>query len=508
MKQKNILLITSDQQRLDTLGKLNPCIKTPNLDKLADDGILFTRGYTCNPVCTPSRISMLTGEYPSRHGCYTIGTSLPEDYPTVPQLLRDNGYFTSLIGKAHFQSCLYPDSFEAAPHIHDTEFFKHWNGDFYGFEYAKLIIGHGDEPHSAGMHYEVWLREKGIDPSKYFGNTPYYSYGKWNLPDEVSSGQWTFEESAKAIDMAQEQDRPFFLWSSFQNPHNPCYTPEPWASMYDDVELPVYGYKEGEMDDRPEFYQNIRNWDKIAAGEDHPKYGPDVYEGEKNWHCCSGLASVMDKPEEKQKIMKQYYAMVSQMDHYIGKIIDYLKEKNLYDDTLIIFTSDHGDYMGNHGLWWKGLPAYEDIQNVPLIVHHPDCKQRGVVSESLQSLIDIPATVLKIAGVKSPYNIQGQDAESAWVDPNIKTRDSCLIEFRPTESPYMQTTLVTDEFKLVVYANRDYGELYHLHEDKNQYHNLWDNPAYQDTKMKLLLKLAGAEMDKNTPNLRTRFAPA
>lgn len=508
MKRPNILLITSDQQRLDTLGKLNPYIKTPNLDRLADDGILFTRGYTCNPVCTPSRISLLTGEYPSRHGCYTIGTSLPEDYPTVPQLLRENGYFTGLIGKAHFQPCLHPGAFESAPHIHDLDFFDRWGGDFYGFEYARLVIGHGDEPHSGGMHYGAWLRRKGVDISRYFGNTPYYSYGKWALPDEYSSGQWTYEETANAVDLAAAQNKPFFLWASFQNPHNPCYTPEPWASMYDDTELPVYGYREGEMDDRPAFYRNIRGWDKVAQGEDHPKYGPDVYEGEKNWHCCTGMASVMDDPAEKQKITKQYYAMVSQMDHYIGKIIDYLKEKGLYESTLIVFTSDHGDYMGNHGLWWKGLPAYEDIHNVPYIVRHPACVTKGAVSQSLQSIIDIPATFLHAAGIRPPYTVQGQNAAAAWQDAGVSTRQNCLIEFRPTEGPYMQTVLVTTRYKLVVYANRSYGELYDLQTDKNQSHNLWDDEASQPVKMRLLLELAGAEMDKNAPHLRPRFSPA
>lgn len=412
-KRKNILLITSDQQRWDTIGLLNNKIKTPNLDKIAKDGILFSRGYTCNPVCTPSRVSLLTGHYPSKHGCYTIGTSLEENYTTIPEMLNENGYFTSLIGKAHFQPCLYEKSFEAEPKIHNKEFFSNWKGPFYGFEYAQLIIGHGDEPHSSGMHYGVWLEECGIDTTKYFGNNPYYGFGTWELPDEYSSSNWTAIKTIEAIEKADEVEKPFFIWSSFQNPHNPCYVPEPWASMDYDVKVPVYDFIEGEFDNKPQWYKNIRNWDITTNGETSEKYGADVYEGEKNWHCVNGMSSFMNF-ENKKEVMKKYYGMVSQMDHYIGKIIDYLKKNGLYDNTVIIFTSDHGDYMGNHGLWWKGLPAYEDIHKVPFIVNDPDCKTKGQESHALQSLIDIPRTILELSETKVPWGQQGVDQSFAW----------------------------------------------------------------------------------------------
>ncbi len=505
--KRNVLLITSDQQRWDTIGILNDKIKTPNLDKLARDGILFNRGYTNNPVCTPSRISMLTGHYPSKHGCYTIGTSLDEDYPTVPEIVSKNGYKTALIGKAHFQPCLHEGSFESEPNIHNDELFKRWNGPYYGFEHAELIIGHGDEPHSAGMHYGLWLEEQGINRSDYFGKNKYYEYGKWDLPDELSSSNWTAIRTIEAIKSARNEDKPFYIWSSFQNPHNPCVVPEPWYSMYDDVDVPIYDYVEGEFDNKPPLYENIKNWDLTVAGEDHLKYGVDVYEGEKNWHCVSGLDSKMGTKNAKKDIMKLYYAMVSQMDHYIGKIIDYLKENGLYENTTIIFTSDHGDYMGNHGLWWKGLPAFEDAQRVPFIVYDPKCKTKGLVSESLQSVIDIPTTILHLTGCDVPWGQQGVNQANGWLNGNEKLRDHVRIEFRPTEGEFMQKTLVTDSYKIVCYANREYGELYDLNNDINQYNNLWDNQEYVDVKLKLLMKVISSDMDKDG-TLRTRFAPA
>ncbi len=160
----NILLITSDQQRWDCLGRQNPEIRTPNLDRLADRGILFDRAYTVNPVCTPTRCSILTSEYPSRHGCFHVGTSLPENYgPTVADRFSDAGYATSLIGKAHFQACKDPASLESAPKVHDLDHFDDWFGPYFGFDHAELVIGHTSEPHASGMHYGAWLRNKGVD---------------------------------------------------------------------------------------------------------------------------------------------------------------------------------------------------------------------------------------------------------------------------------------------------------------------------------------------------------
>ena len=211
MKRKNILLITSDQQRWDTLGVYNDKIKTPNLDRLSESGITFDRAYTVNPVCTPSRCSMLTGHYPSRHGCYTIGTSLPEDYPTIPRLLSDTDYSTALIGKAHFQSCLDENSFEAAPNIFDEDLFTKWSGPYYGFEKARLVIGHSCEDHASGMHYGQWLKSQGVDVKKYFGNHNYSDFGTWDLPEEYHNSKWTADETIESIEQFQKEDKPFFL---------------------------------------------------------------------------------------------------------------------------------------------------------------------------------------------------------------------------------------------------------------------------------------------------------
>ena len=203
--KKNILFITSDQQRWDTIGAMNPDIKTPNLDRLAEKGIVFTRAYTVNPVCTPTRCSMLTGQYPSRHGCFHVGTSPPEDcLPTLADSLNKAGYFTGLLGKGHFQAC-YKDvnSFESEPNIHRLDFFENWSGPYYGFQHAQLNIGHTSEAHACGMNYGAWLREQGVDTGDYPGIHDYQHFGNWELPEELHCAKWTADVTMEAVDKAR-----------------------------------------------------------------------------------------------------------------------------------------------------------------------------------------------------------------------------------------------------------------------------------------------------------------
>lgn len=503
----NILLITTDQQRWDALGRLNPAIKTPNIDRLCDRGILFERAYCPSPVCTSSRVSILTGQYPSRHGCYTIGTSLPEDYPTIPQELSQQGYFTGLIGKAHFRSCIAPDSFEAAPHIHDREFFRKWNGPYHGFEHCQLVIGHTTEPHSAGMHYGLWLEDRGVAIENYFGSQfPYTGFGQWDLPEDLHPSKWVADCTLEAINKAAASDRPFFVWASFQDPHNPCVVPEPWASMYDPQEVPLRpGYRDGEFDDRAPFYREAAFATQNSYGDD-----PLFPNGEHDWFTSFGNAfcKYSGTDDERRKITASYYGMVSLLDHQVGRILDHLEATGQLGNTIIVFTTDHGELLGHHGLWWKGLPTFEDVQRVPLIVAHPQCKTPGARSRALQSLVDFGATFLSATGTPAPFGQQGVDQSQSWIDPNCATRDQVLIEFRPTEGAFMQTTVVAEEGKLVLYNQRpEYNELYDLNNDPDQSRNLWMREESRALRERLMLRFADAELQKEGI-LRPRLAGA
>jgi arylsulfatase A-like enzyme len=493
----NILVITTDQQRWDTLGRSNPAIRTPHLDALADDGILFERAYTVNPVCTPARISMLTGQYPSRHGCWHCGTSLPEDYaPAVSRTLGEAGYFTGLLGKAHFRPCLDAESFEAAPHIHDAGFFRGWSGPYHGFEHAKLVIGHTSESHASGMHYGVWLREQGVRLEDYFGMHDYMHVGAWELPEEYHGSRWVADETIAAIDMAHAAGRPFFLWASFQDPHNPLMAPEPWASMYAPDSIPPPLPPDVDESGKPPFYASLQR------GE---YYGNDPELQESAWGDCRirpGLSG-----QEVQAARAMYYGMVSLMDKHLGRILEALRRRGIYDETLIIFTTDHGDYLGDYGLWGKGLPCYDAMQRLPFIVRHPDCGTRGERSAALQSLVDIPLTLLAASGCELPAGMQGVNQGAAWKSAHECARQWALVEARPAATAYQQLTLVTDRHKLAVYHGREYGELYDVTEDPEQRVNLFDSASHRRRRDELLKQLIDARMECDGV-LRPRTAPA
>ena len=247
----NILLITSDQQHFDTLGVTNPHIHTPSLDRLCHEGTRFDRAYCNNPVCSPSRSSIITGMYPSLHGCWTIGVKLPEDVPTVGQTFQDSGYDSTLIGKAHFQplnSQPGSESLESHPKLRDLDFWRGFHGPWYGFNHIEIARNHADE-HLVGQHYAIWMEEKGLKNWKdYFATWPppppkpgnYWEQGRqfaWDLPPEFHYTTWTAERSIARIEQNARDKKPCFLWSRFADPHPPYLVPEPWASMYNPADM-------------------------------------------------------------------------------------------------------------------------------------------------------------------------------------------------------------------------------------------------------------------------------
>lgn len=297
-----------------------------------------------------------------------------------------------------------------------------------------------------------------------------------------------------ALDAAEASGKPFFLWSSFQDPHNPCMVPEPWASMYDPADMPAYGPREGEFDDKPPFYAGAQQ----AGPLGHPQL-----DEHKNWYCFKGLEQ-MDAQATRQ-LCAYYYGMVSLMDHHIGRIFKAMDERGLWESTIVVFTTDHGDYLGNHGLWWKGLPTYEDMQRLPFVVRHPRCKTPGARSQAFQSLVDIGATACAGARVAPPAGLQGVDQTAAWTDAAQSARDWAMVEYRPTESPFMQKTFLHGRWKLVVYHDLAYGELYDLEADPDQYENLWDKSELAQARLELLRRCIAAEMEKDG-HLRPREA--
>ncbi len=503
----NLLLITSDQQHWFTLGINNPKIKTPNLDRLARMGVNFPRAYCPNPTCTPTRASIITGMYPSYHGAWTLGTKLPEHVPTLGQYLKQAGYWSALIGKAHFQPLKNtPDcpSIESYPVLRDLEFWKQFNGKgtpWYGFDHVETCRNHAHEGH-AGQHYAIWLEEQGLkDWREYFGprndgvkdsgcskaplKEKFYggvSSEPWQLPQELHYTTWTGLRTIAAIEKAHENKQPFFIWSSYHDPHPPYTVSQPWASMYDPNEVDIGHFVEGEFDNMPPPHQETRK----KRGETHfGRFGT----------MCHGYQSHLHDEQELRKAVALYYGMISFMDHWIGKTLDRLEELGELDNTLVVFTTDHGHFIGQHGLIAKGPFHYEDVIRIPFLAAWPGRIKPRVEDRAIQSLVDIAPTFLHAAGVEIPHGMQGVSQVGAWSDGQNPPRTCAIVENHHDRARVHLRTVVTDRYKLTVYRDKpEWGELFDLKSDPGEVKNLFHDPASVGLKLEMMQVLVQADL--------------
>ncbi|MEO0793925.1 MAG: sulfatase-like hydrolase/transferase [Verrucomicrobiota bacterium] len=492
MKKPNVLLITSDQQHWYTLGVQNPEISTPNLDRLAQRGTLFTRAYCPNPTCTPTRASIITGQYPSQHGAWSLGTKLPEDSQTVGEIYRKNGYRTGLIGKAHFHPLLSSDdheSLESYPLLHDLDYWRKNTGPWYGFDHIELARNHTDEAH-VGQHYAIWMEEKGLKNWRdYFqiDNKPPQEH-TWTIPEEFHYNTWIAERSNAMLERCAENDEPFFLWSSFFDPHPSYLVPEPWDKMYDPDKITVPQGQAGEHEKNPPHFQ---------LTQQNPPPDRSVYEAyNESGYATHGMHSHLQDRASLAKDVAIYYGMVSCMDKYIGQILDKLDDLGLADNTLIVFTSDHGHYYGHHDLIAKGPFHYEDGIRVPFIASLPGTIPEGRRSDDLVSLVDLAPTFLSQCQIDAPPTMSGIDQTKVFAGQEKPSRDHVIVEMRHQPTAMHLKTYINQRYKLSVYFNQDYGEMFDLEEDPGEFNNLWDSLEHQALKQELLLKFLHAEMGK------------
>ena len=497
-KPLNILFLCTDQQRFDALGVVNPAIKTPNLDRLAQTGLHLPQAYSPTPVCLPCRASLVTGQFPSTHRATCNSSYLPEDYPfQVATPLRQAGYRTHFIGKSHLSNCHDPKSKESAPQIHDREYYRQWHGPWYGFEHATLNIGHSTESHACGMHYGVWLEDQGIDTDRYFGNTEYTDYGAWDLPGEFHNSRWVADQTIDSMTRSQKEGKPFYIWSNFQDPHNPCMVPEPWASMYDPREVPFQGLTPEDqkaLEEKPRFYREVLE-----------KPGPYAAQpSDPGLPGAGDIASLDYTDEQARECVAAYYGMVSLLDHHVGRIIDWLEEKGLRENTLIVFTSDHGDCLGDHGYWFKSMVTYDESMRVPLLASCPGLLPEGRTNGEIHNLLDLFPTLFTLADIPVPSYLEGRDLSATWREPRETVTGEAVVEEKPFRTDWNKRSLVTPDFVIAFYANRSYGELYDREKDPQRWRNLWNHPDYQSVKAELLTRLLSLECNKS----KTRLPPS
>ena len=394
----NILWYCTDQQRFDTIASLGtPHVQTPTIDGLVNEGVAFTHAYCQSPICTPSRASFMTGQYPSRvHNTRNGNDTFPaEAPPLITRMIADAGYECGLIGKFHLVS--------------------------------------------AGMRPEPRL------------------------------------------------DDGFTDWWHSHDPHPPFIPPKSYADRFKAEDMPGPYFRESDLAHQA----------KLASVD---------FQGD------------VKTPEEHDAhdAQAKYYAMIAQIDDQFARILQTLEETGQRDNTVIIFTSDHGETLGDHGLMWKGCRFYEGLVRVPLIFSWPGQFQQNVQANGLVELLDMSATILDLCGVEIPDYFQGRSLLPVLrgEQSGEHVRDFVRCEYFEALDPFFTdgvgshaTMYRNDRFKLSLYHDQKLGELFDLQNDPWEFDDLWDHPDYQDVRNELVLESFHSHAVMTTDVGTRRIAP-
>lgn len=511
----NFLFIITDQQRADYLGCTGHSIlKTPNIDRIAEAGSIFDRGYVANPVCMPNRASLMTGRMTSVNGVRQNGNPLPHSMTTFTELLSEAGYDTALIGKSHLQTFTQmPASIGKNPagkgrlanavDIGDeagyqSESIEGWKAKgidavelpYYGFNHTDIVSFHGD---MTGAAHDVWLRSQldDLDSVRGLANQLPHDYScpqamRTALPEDMYSTNYI---KLRTLDYLQEparQSKPFFAFVSFPDPHHPFTPPGKYWDMYkpEDMMIPA---NVGAHTNPPPNLAWVHKQEVVT--------GPD------SLLPSSFVTEAMSLGEkELREAMALTCGMLAMIDDAVGEILDALEQTGQADNTVIIFTSDHGDFMGDHGLILKGGPHFQSLIRVPMIISDPREHQVERVSQ-LASTIDFAPTILSMAGVQPYGDIQGLDlsgcltGDSLPRDSLLIEEDSYLVDKLGFSGQYRARTLQTDRYRLTTYLGQNWGELYDLNSDPLETINLWDEASAQSVKQSLVWQLTQSMMD-------------
>lgn len=446
-RRPNFLVVLCDQLRKDSLGCYgNPVCRTPNLDRLAESGTRFTRNYVANQICMPNRLSIFTGQNIRNHGLWTNGLLL-EERRTLPAWLAGHGYRTANIGKIHFTP--YGGSGGNAESYDAWESGRvnaAWTGPYWGFEHVELTLAHYGEWFRGRGGTDEMLERHAVEAG---GDS-----GVRSIPPELHDANFVAERSIEYLRNAQQAEAPFFLVASFPDPHHPFDPPEEVAQGYDPAEVVMPAGGAEDLATRPEHYlQHFRGaWGRSGL---HKARHPE------------GVAEVVTRER-----IAHTYAMVDLIDRGFGRIVDFLKESALADNTVVIFTSDHGELLGDHGLWYKGPFYYEGLISTPLLLAGPGVGA-GRVSGELFSALDIAPTVCDLAGVPQLPFVDGISQRPHLEDPGCRVRDACLVEYRNGHGSkdVSSKCLVREDLKYVRYQTGE-EELTDLAGDPQEGRNL------------------------------------
>jgi len=515
VSRPNFLFFITDQHRADYLGcSGHPVLKTPHIDSIAARGIRFERFYVATPVCMPNRATLMTGRMPSVHRARSNGLPLSLRANTFVDALRASGYTTALVGKSHLQNftghpailkrpparpgdqVLDADFAEAEKSFfegaYDQEHPKRWQAGhdfsmqfpFYGFEHVDLCTDHGDQ---VGGHYYVWLKSKRPDADELRDHHKQLPHDyicpqafRTPIPEELYPTAYIADRSCAWLDhyAAGTRDKPFFLMASFPDPHHPFTPPGRYWSMYNpqDMVLPANFWPGNRIPARPV------SW----AKKQRESGNADI----------AGQAAFAVNEREAREAMALSCGMIAMIDDAIGRVLARLTACGLADNTIVIFTTDHGDFLGDHGLLLKGPAHYESITHVPFIWAEP-ARDGARRTETLAGTVDIAPTILDRANVQAYNGMQGLSLVPILNGSKITmARDSMVIEDDQQRAIFglppgsRLRTLVTPRWRMTITQDDTYGELYDLQSDPGEMENLFEDLPHQSERAELMEKLA------------------
>ncbi len=474
----NVLLITTDQMRRDHMGcSGNPVVRTPSLDRLAAGGTYLSRAYVNNPVCMPNRASLATGRYPRNHGCWWNGVDLPDCERTLAHELNDRGYHTAFFGKPHFRVTARrfdgrAEGIENGPAWEAGVNDPAWTGPYYGFQYVQISVGHA-WANLSRAHLCQWVRAHHPDALRHQYDFEPSPTGAPECdvplyPAAAHSSNWLGEIGSEYLRRRGADGRPFLLWVSFPDPHHPFAPPKPYDAMYDPAGVVMPALTPELVADKPPQYAEACRMPR--PGDDRP---PRLNEA------------------QLREIIAKTYGMITLIDENVGRLLDALEAAGLADKTVVVFTSDHGDMMGDFGITHKGPWHTEGLINVPMLWRVPAASGgspvAGASSAGLFSSCDVAPTVLALLGAEVPRAMDGL-AQDDLVRGGEGRRDAACVEYRTPQGDNFRT-IVTSDRKLTYYPGADYGELYDMTAGPPDARNLWRDPAFAGDRARLQQRL-------------------
>ena len=421
----NILLIHSDQHRYDCIRSHGVRdLHTPHLDRLASEGATFSRAYSTIPICTPARASLLTGAWPTTHGSFCIPTSeinraARPELPTLFQLLKAKGYRTGWVGKYHGEL----ETRQPGPSDGVDAFISSWQ-----YRQYREASGIPEAPKNHGL----------------FGDE------NSTQPAGQTALAWQADQIISLLGNSPDSSPSFIRWDP-PEPHLPCQPHSDFARLYDAASIPPWPSFPDSLENKPALLRRQRRI-----------WGLDGW----SW-------------QDWAPVVRLYLGIISEMDHHIGRILAHLDATGLAGNTLVIYSTDHGDFCGGHGLMDKHFCFYEDIARIPLILRAPGRIPPGTACDAFASgSIDIARTILTAAGIPAPDSFIGHDL-LAMAAGESRPRSVAYAQYFGTESGAYSCRMIRDDrFKFVYHPVGDMHEFYDLEADPAELQNRIHDPAH------------------------------